>query len=83
MLHFLFILLLLGFVVLVSVILGVLGIFRKLFGAFRRRNPDGEFVNNRSESTTGNRFTQSSGRKKNKVISEQEGEYVDYEEIRE
>jgi hypothetical protein len=79
MFHFLIFLLIFGVVILFSVLFGVLGFLRMLFRGPRQRS-------SAQRTTQANPFEQAGGStrhsQKSKVISDQEGEYVDYEEIK-
>ncbi|ODT55990.1 MAG: hypothetical protein BGP01_12465 [Paludibacter sp. 47-17] len=76
MFHFLIFLLILGVVILLSVIFGVFGFIRMLFRGPRQRQAQHPYSGT-------DPFGQTSGNtRKGKVISDQEGEYVDYEEIK-
>ena len=100
MLHFLFFLLLIGLVILLTVVFGVFGFLRMLFrgprkadqGFFGQRS--GNYVfgrrggygskdgygSQRAEDAGAGRYSDNDQRQ-GKIISDKEGEYVDYEEI--
>ena len=94
MIQFLIFLLLLGFIVLVGILLSVFGFFRMLFKGSRQYDPNngqhgwpGFAAQQRSaKKTSKNRHQtvhqESSSSNGSKIISDQEGEYVDYEEIK-
>ncbi len=97
MFQFLIILLLLGFIVLVGILLSVFGFFRTLLRGPRQYDqsqgqqgwPGSTHQQRRSEqgsnSTSnqqGSAYNAPNSNNGGKIISDQEGEYVDYEEIK-
>ncbi len=90
MFHFLFFLLLIGLVILVTVVFGVFGFLRMLFRGPRKAGQG--FFGHRSggdvfSDAFGNRRPEDAGAeqgndRRGKIISDKEGEYVDYEEIK-
>lgn len=79
MFQFLIFLLIFGVIILFSVLFGVLGFLRMLFRGPRQRAAE-------QRSGQFNPFEQATGSprqsRRSKVISDREGEYVDYEEIK-
>jgi len=76
---FLFFLLFLVIGIAVVILLVVFGFLRTIFGFGRRRNPFPGQENN-EERTSRNPFK--SSKQKPKVFDKQEGEYVDYEDVK-
>lgn len=71
--HFILIVLLLGFFVFLFILMSVLGFIRSIFGFGRKRKSS----ENKAQS-----FDQQSSQKE-KIFKKTEGEYVDYEEVKE
>lgn len=79
MFHFLILLLIFGVVIVFAVLFGVFGFVRMLFRGPRGRHPQQQYSGRNPFEQPAESATYS---KKGKVISDQEGEYVDYEEIK-
>jgi hypothetical protein len=79
MFHFLILLLIFGVVIVFAVLFGVFGFVRMLFRGPRGRQPQQHYNSKNPFEQSDESSTYS---KKGKVISDQEGEYVDYEEIK-
>ncbi len=95
MFHFLFFLLLIGLVILLTVVFGVFGFLRMLFrgprkagqGFFGQRGGNDvfgrrdSFGNQGAEDAGSGRYS-GNDQRQGKIMSDKEGEYVDYEEIK-
>jgi hypothetical protein len=90
MFHFLFFLLLIGLVILLTVVFGVFGFLRMLFrgprregqGFFGRRTSGDVFSDAYGSRRSEDMGTDYGNDRREKIISDKEGEYVDYEEIK-
>ena len=80
MFHFLILLLIFGVVIVFSIIFGVFGFLRMLFRGPRQRQTQQRYTgqNPNDQTSAGSSYS----KQKSKVISDQEGEYVDYEEVK-
>ena len=79
MFHFLILLLIFGGVLIFAVLFGVFGFLRMLFRGPRQRQQEERY---RGANPFEQAAASTNNTKKGKVISDQEGEYVDYEEIK-
>ena len=68
-----------------SIIRGILNLLfgrRSLFGQYSAQRPHSQSQTHQQQSNTTNKTQQTSSKKRNKVFDASDGEYVDFEEIR-